>query len=251
MSKTILILGGSGKVSRALTTLLTTHQPPYKVYSLIRNSAQSSSLSALGATPVVQSIEDSSVSELAATISKHSPDVVVWAAGAGGGDPERTKTVDHEGAVKSFDACKEAGVKRYIIVSALDMRDRSKPAPAWYNEADLKLSERVWGAIGPYMSAKLAADTELVTGNATRKLDYTIVRPGQLVDTEGTGKVSAGKVHLGSPVSRKDVAHTILEVIKNDGTIGLAFDVVGGDTDVRQAVQEVVAQRADTFEGLY
>jgi hypothetical protein len=45
----------------------------------------------------VQSIEESSVNELTATIKKHSPNVVIWSAGAGGGSPERTKAVDHEG----------------------------------------------------------------------------------------------------------------------------------------------------------
>jgi hypothetical protein len=101
----------------------------------------------------VQSIEESSVKDLAATIKKHSPNVVIWSAGAGGGSPERTKAVDHEGksnsadlimsssshadfekkgAVKVFDATAAAGVKRFIIVSAVDIRDRvNKPTPEW------------------------------------------------------------------------------------------------------------------------
>ena len=36
------------------------------------------------------------------------------------------------GAVKVFDATAAAGVKRFIIVSAVDIRDReNKPAPEW------------------------------------------------------------------------------------------------------------------------
>jgi len=99
----------------------------------------------------VQSIEDSNVNDLTATIRKHSPSVVIWSAGAGGGSPARTKAVDHEGktnsavpcqvrymltrrigAVKVFDATAAAGVKRFIIVSAVDIRDReNKPTPEW------------------------------------------------------------------------------------------------------------------------
>ena len=187
--KTALIFGGSGKVSRALTPLLTAATPPWTVYSVIRNSSQSASLQSLGAQPIVQSIEDSSVSDLASTIRKHAPDVVIWSAGAGGGDPSRTDTIDRKGAIKSFDACAEAGVKRYIIVSALDTRDREKSTPPWYDDDDKARSDRLWTAIGAYMHAKFDADKDLVTGNARRKLDYTIVRPGHLTEDPGKGMV--------------------------------------------------------------
>jgi hypothetical protein len=52
----------------------------------------------------VQSIEESNVNDLTATIKKHNPNVVIWSAGAGGGSPERTKAVDHQGMLKSVDA---------------------------------------------------------------------------------------------------------------------------------------------------
>jgi nucleoside-diphosphate-sugar epimerase len=252
MAQTALIFGGSGKVSRLLTKLLSSQSPPWKVYSLIRSSAQSESLTALGATSIVQSIEDSSVSSLAETIKKCAPSVVIWSAGAGGGDPSRTDKVDREGAIKSMDACVEAGVKRYIIVSAIDVRDRdNKPVPDWYNEGDLKRSDGAWGAIGAYMRAKLAADTELRTGNGKRGLDYTIVRPGGLTENPGAGTVAAGKVHLTTTISREDVAGVIFACIQNEGTIGLAFDVVGGDTPIAEAVKKAVDNKEDTFDGLH
>lgn len=102
MPSTILLFGGSGKVARHLTRLLVSQGST--VHSIIRNPAQSSELSDLGAHPVVQSIEEASVDELAQTIKTCDPEVVVWAAGAGGGNPERTQAVDKEGAIKSFDA---------------------------------------------------------------------------------------------------------------------------------------------------
>jgi hypothetical protein len=71
------------------------------VYSIIRSQEQASSLKELGAEPIVQSIEESSVSDLSATISKSKPDVIVWSAGAGGKDgPHRTDAVDRVGAIK-------------------------------------------------------------------------------------------------------------------------------------------------------
>jgi nucleoside-diphosphate-sugar epimerase len=249
--KTALIFGGNGKVSRALTPLLTGATPPWKVYSIIRNPDQSPALEQLGAETLVQSVEDAGVEELAATIRKAHPDVAIWLAGAGGGDPSRTESVDHLGAIKAMDACAKEGIKRFIVVSALDIRDRNLEPPSWYDENDLKRSERIWTVIGPYMRAKFAADKELVTGNDKRKLDYTIVRPGQLTDEDAKGTISAGHVHLGNPVSRADVAQAIIETIKNDGTIGMAFDVLGGDKGIKEAIEQVVAQKADCFKGFY
>jgi hypothetical protein len=39
--------------------------------------------------------------------------------------------------------------------------------------------------------------------------------------------------------------------IKTPSTVGLAFDVVGGETPIAEAVDEVGSQKIDTFEGHY
>ncbi|KAK4983945.1 hypothetical protein LTR50_006897 [Elasticomyces elasticus] len=246
-----LIFGGSGKCARHITRLLVSSS--YTVHSIIRSPSQTSELESLGAKPIVQSIEESSIDDFVSTIKSTNPSVVIWAAGAGGGNPERTRSVDQEGAIKCFDSIAKAGTcKRFIIISALDVRDReSKPEPEWYNDNDRQSSDRVWGAIGPYMHAKFAADRNLVTQNGRRGLEYTIVRPGRLTEDTARGTVAAGKVHLGEAVSREDVAHVVVACIKNDGTRGMAFDVVGGDTPVEQAIAEVVKTQADTFAGRY
>jgi nucleoside-diphosphate-sugar epimerase len=209
---TTLIYGGSGKVARHLTRLLRSATPPHKVYSVIRDPGQSDSVRALGAIPIVNSVETATVDSMAADLRAASPDSVVWSAGAGGkGGPERTDAVDRAGAIRAMDACAAAGVRRFVMLSAADVRDRSLPAPSWYGEEDLAASDRLWGAIETYMAAKLAADKELRLGNARRKLDYTIVRPGLLNDEPGTGKIAAGKVPMGRHISREDVARVLME----------------------------------------
>lgn len=83
------------------------------------------------------------------TIKSTNASTVIWAAGAGAGNADRTRAVDNEGAIRSMDATAKAGVKRYIIISAVDVRDReNKPKPDWYNDDDVKVSDRMWGAIG-------------------------------------------------------------------------------------------------------
>lgn len=80
---------------------------------------------------------------------------------------------------------------------------------------------------------------------------YTIVRPGGLAEEPGKGTVAAGKVHLGTMIAREDVAATIFACMQNEGTVGLAFDVVGGETPIEEAVKGVVERKEDTFEGFY
>lgn len=105
------------------------------------------------------------------------------------------------------------------------------------------------------MEAKLAADRDLRIQNDRRGLQYTIVRPGGLSDEPGKNAVAAGKVATGTQVSREDVARVVAECLDNPGTVGLAFDVVGGEEGearpVAEAVQAVAEGRGDCFEGFY
>lgn len=211
-------------------------------------------LKALGATPTVHSIESSTVSSLTFLMKSLTPPpaAIIWTAGAGGGSPARTEKVDRDGAILAFDAASAAGVKRFIMVSAMDMRDRErKPVPGWYNEEDKEKADGMWSALPDYMKAKLAADTELVTGNAARRLRYTIVRPGVLSEAEGTGKVRAGRIHFGGVMPREDVARVLLECLKNDETVGLAFDVLSGERGVEEEVGRVAREKEDCFEGFH
>ncbi|KAF2758674.1 NAD(P)-binding protein [Pseudovirgaria hyperparasitica] len=251
----VLLFGGSGKVARHLTKQLASSG--YTVYSVIRNPEQVDELKGLGASPILQSIEDSSQADFVDLIKKHKPTAVVWAAGAGGGNPERTQSVDYRGAVKTMDAIAQAAdeagtTRRYVTVSALDVRDReSKPVPSWYDDNDKSMSDRVWGVIKAYMLAKYEADKSLVEENGRRKLDYTIVRPGGLSQDPAVGVIAAGHVKLGRTISREDVAAVVAECLKNEKTVGLAFDVAGGDTKISEAVAKIASDRVDTFEGFH
>ena len=250
MSANTIIFGGSGKVARHVTRMLAAEGQ--NVYSIIRNPSQKPEIESLGGKTIVQSIEDSSVDDLARCIIETRASTVIWSAGAGPGNPDRTRAVDKEGAIRSMDATAKAGVKRYIMVSAIDIRDReNKPEPEWYDDADKERSNRVWSVIKPYMEAKLAADTNLVRENERRGLEYTIVRPTGLTTDPGKGTIAAGKVHLNQMISREDVAEVVVQCVKQDATKGLAFDCVGGDVPIAEAVAKVANERLDAFEGRY
>jgi uncharacterized protein YbjT (DUF2867 family) len=143
-------------------------------------------------------------------------DAVVFAAGAGpGSGPARKQTVDLGGAVKLIDAAKANGIARYAIVSSIGANH----------------PERASGSMKPYIEAKAEADRRVSQSG----LDWTIVRPGRLTDGAGTGRVS---VDAGSgEIPREDVAATLVAVLDTDGTIGKAFDLVGGETPIEDAVR--------------
>ena len=83
----------------------------------------------------------------------------------------------------------------------------------------------------PYYDAKSKADKYLEESG----LDYTIIRPGRLTDDPGTGKVSLDGGGSGS-VTRDDVALVLAESLRADNTIGKAFDLLGGETPVAEAL---------------
>ncbi|MCJ1239798.1 hypothetical protein MMC14_007796 [Varicellaria rhodocarpa] len=253
-----VVFGGFGQIARYLTCLLISKN--YTVHSLIRDSSQSESLELLGAHPIIQSFSTATISELVSTIRTYDPDVVIWAAGAGAngyGTPSLHNFIDRDGAIKAMDAVAEAGrdpsKRRFIIISALDTRDReTRPMPSWYDDSDKAVSDAVWDQIPAYMMAKLGADKELVTGNDRRRLRYTIVRPNWLTVDHGSGKVQAGKISLKEKVSREDVAGVVMACIENEETIGQAFDVSGGgDMLIQEAVAQVGREKINVFEGYY
>jgi nucleoside-diphosphate-sugar epimerase len=121
-----LIFGGSGNLAKFITERLVKKE--YTVYSVIRREEHVLELRGLGATPIIQSLEDSTVAELAQVIKSSAPDVIIFAAGGGWRaykDPTFNRLVDHDGAIKVFDAIVEAGcTKRLLTISTIDTRNR-------------------------------------------------------------------------------------------------------------------------------
>lgn len=113
--------------------------PPLSLSEAVSLTVSNDELSKIGATPEILDIETADVPQLTSLLKHHKADGVLFAAGAGGkGDPSRTRKVDYEGAVKVYDAMEAGNVKRLVLVGALDIRDRSKGYPDWYNDDDSK-----------------------------------------------------------------------------------------------------------------
>jgi uncharacterized protein YbjT (DUF2867 family) len=165
---------------------------------------------------VVLDLEECDAATLAEVL--HGADAVVFAAGGGpNSGAARKETVDKGAAVLLADAAELAGVRRYVMVSAMGTEDADPT------------SDDVFAV---YLRAKKAADDDL----RARDLDWTIVRPGRLTDHPGLGRVQVGSLPRGE-VSRADVAVVLAEVLHMDTTTGATFDLLAG----RQPIQAALA----------
>ena len=212
----ILIIGGHGKVALLTSPLLVA--AGHRVNSVIRNPDHAAEVESGGAHPVVADVESLGVDGLAELMRDQ--DVVVWSAGAGGGDPARTKAVDHDAAVRSMQAAAQAGVQRYIMVSYYDAGPDHGVDPS--------------NSFYPYAQAKTAAD-EYLRGT---DLNWTILGPSRLTLDEPTGQIGvAGVAERGEPVvSRGNVARVIAAVVDDESTVGRMIRFDDGDVPVAEAL---------------
>ena len=210
----VLVAGGHGQIGRRLLRLLATRG--HTARGLIRNEAHVADLEADGAHAVLCDLETDDVRPHIG-----GAEAIVFAAGAGpGSGPERKRTVDYGAAVKLIDAARELGVARYLMVSAMGTTDVEHAAEG----------------MRPYLEAKRDADDALRTSG----LDWTIVKPGHLVEGPGTGRIDAA-VALGrrGDVPREDVAAVLAACLTLPNTIRSEFDVLAGSTPIEPALRAI------------
>ncbi|PWD50655.1 NAD-dependent dehydratase [Serinibacter arcticus] len=217
--RTVAVVGGYGKIARRLVPLLRARGDV--VVPLVRRAEQAAVLLDLGARPRFLDIERSEAEAFAAAFD--GVDAVVFAAGGGpDGNVLRKRSVDLEGAIKSLEGCAIAGVRRYVQISAIGV------------DAKVPLSDSaVWAS---YVVAKRDSD-EAVRESG---LDWTILRPGALLDSPGTDRVQLGVDLEPAGVTRDDVAATIAAVLAEAGSIHHQWDLVGGDHTVADALTAAI-----------
>lgn len=209
----IIVFGGHGKIALLAEPLLAARGD--EVTAVIRNPDHAAEVRAAGAHPLVADIERLDTEGIADLIRGH--DAVVWSAGAGGGDPERTMAVDRDAAIRSMEAAALAGVKRYVMVSYF----RSSPQ----HGVDPQHS------FFHYAEAKAAADEHL---RAT-SLDWTVLGPSALTLDPPSGLIDAGAAESGE-VSRGNVARVIAATLADDGTIRRTIRFNDGERPIPEAL---------------
>jgi len=213
----VAIVGAHGKIGQLLIKHL--QAQGLGAIAIVRKQEQAATLKNIGADVRLLDIETASVAQLADAL--HGADAVVFSAGAGAGSSaERKRTVDYAGSVLLANAAKQAGIQRYIQVSAIGVDKPIKP--------DV---DPVWQA---YLEAKRDADIELRSSG----LDWTILRPGPLTDAPATGLITLADDVGRDAVSREDVALTVIAALQTATTIGKQWELSGGSTPIRDALAE-------------
>jgi nucleoside-diphosphate-sugar epimerase len=180
---------------------------------------QASYFKDIGVETVIGDLEDS-VDKLSELIS--GSDAVVFTAGSGGKTGyDKTLLIDLDAAVKCMEAAEAKNIKRFLIVSAMNVDNRMS-----WNTSPIK----------PYLTAKHYADRILKSTD----LDYTILRPGRLTDDSGTVLITTETGSVSHrEIPREDVASTITECLRNENSIGKVFDFVSGKNSITNIVNSL------------
>jgi uncharacterized protein YbjT (DUF2867 family) len=214
----VLVAGAHGKTARRLVRMLV--EDGHEVRGLVRKEEQTGDVEADGAEPVLVDLEAEEVEGGIGEVVEGC-DAIVFAAGAGPGSGDaRKETMDYGGAAKLVEAAEGRGVRRYLMLSAMGASD-----PEGASEG-----------MRPYLRAKARADERL----AQSGLDYTIIRPGSLTEDEGTGNIEAAE-RLGrrGEIPREDVAGTFAAALEDEDTYHKTFEILSGDTPIREALAQL------------
>jgi uncharacterized protein YbjT (DUF2867 family) len=210
----VVIAGGHGQIALLLEEVLSGQgdQP----VGIVRNPDHVPDLERAGAEAVVLDLEQATPDEVAEVVK--GADAVVFAAGGGpGSGPARKETVDKNAAILLAEAAQKAGVRRYVMVSAMGTENADPTSTDVFQV---------------YLRAKHAADEDL----RARDLDWTVVRPGRLTNEKGTGQIRVGTLPRGE-IPRADVAATLAAALRTDATIGRTFDLLSGVQDIDTALK--------------
>ena len=212
----VVVIGANGQIGQYVVNELQKSNT-HLVTAVVRKEEQAEKLAGNNIHAVVADLEGP-VEDLAKAFM--GADAIIFIAGSGGHTgADKTLLIDLDGAVKTMEAAKQVGVDRYIMVSAYDADKRQN-----WNEG-----------MRPYYVAKHYADRILEASG----LNYSIVRPGGLVNEPAIGKITAGAGAKSSTITREDVAHTLIATLENKRTYHRAFNVVNGDYSIETALNNL------------
>ncbi|WP_134322141.1 NAD(P)H-binding protein [Cumulibacter soli] len=217
----VLVIGGHGKIALLTEPMLVAGG--HDTTAVVRNRDHVSDVESTGARARVADIEmldqPPQVDEMVAGY-----DVVVWSAGAGGGNPARTKAVDQDAALRVLDAVVRSGA-RFIMVSYFgSTRTHGVPADNGFYA---------------YAEAKSIVDEAIRDSVA----DWVILAPsGLTLESEGgieldpsTGAEASGSVAAGQ-IPRATVARLIAEVVDRGDLNSVTLRCNGGDKPIADAL---------------
>ncbi|MDM5331686.1 SDR family oxidoreductase [Neobacillus sp. CF12] len=210
----VLVVGANGQVGKLLVNQLRDSKE-HTVKAMVRREEQADAFKKLDVEVAVTCLEQS-VEDIAQ--AARGCNAIVFTAGSGRHTGyDKTLLIDLDGAVKTIEAAEIVGIKRFIMISAIQAHRREN----WHEK------------MLPYYAAKYYADKMLEQSELT----YTIIRPGGLVSEQGTGLVSAAVDIPSGKIPREDVARTIIQSLTEENTYYQSFDLVSGEVPITKALK--------------
>ncbi|MFB4164513.1 SDR family oxidoreductase [Alteribacillus sp. JSM 102045] len=214
----VLVVGANGQIGKHLVSFIQDSNS-LEAKAMVRKQEQVFFFEKSGVETAVVDLEQD-IERIAK--AAEGVDAIVFTAGSGPHTgKDKTILIDLDGAVKTIEAAKVAGVKRFIMISSFDTR----------REAIQEASS----SFAPYVAAKHYADEWLKSTD----LDYTIIHPGLLTNDKGTGQVEAAEEVERGEIPREDVASVIVATLENEATIGKEFQIVTGNQPIKEAIKSI------------
>lgn len=209
----VLVIGATGRVGKKLVKMLS--EKGHVVYAGARK------VELIETGPTIYPIFFDLKASVEENLDKlNGIDAVYFVAGSRGKDLLQS---DLFGAVKLMEATEKSGIKRFIQLSSIFALE-----PNRWNESGLdKLTN--------YNIAKFFSDRWLVDNTA---LDYTILQPGALEETEGTGLIEVNVENPGGN-SIDDVVHTLVELLDKENTFKKVIKMHNGNTPIKEAIERI------------
>lgn len=200
----VMVFGATGKLGLEITEDLTVRGD--KVTAFVRSTSDRSALEPLGVDFVVGDVMD--LDSVVAALEQGEYDAVISAIASRGPDP----TPDFQGNANVADGAVATGVRRAILISTIGAGDSKDATPL--------LSQL---ALRNILPLKTQAENHWYASD----LDYTIIRPGGLPPSPGTGGgiLSENRATMGF-ITRADLARLVVGVLDDDRTIGKTLAAV-------------------------
>ena len=195
----ILVIGAAGKTGEAIVQQAITRG--HTVTAFVHSAKE---FQGEGARVVEGDVLDAAVLEGAIA----GQDAVLDA--LGGHTPWKETTLETNAARNVITSMQKHGVKRLLVVSAIGVGETKDLVPSWYEHL-----------IFPTLLRGTMHDKEQMEPVVEASgLDWTLVRPGHLVDGEATGVVrrfAPGSGETAHNITRADVAKFMLDLLDNGG----------------------------------
>ncbi len=204
----ILLLGATRQTGLEIAKLLRARGD--RVAAVVRPGSPREELDALGVTVIAGDAFDAP--SLDAAFQGKSFSAVISTMGR---SSKGDQTVDYEATCNLVDATKKAGVKRFLITTAIgagDSRQALTPGAEQF--------------LGKVMDRKTLGENYLKESG----LDYTILRPGAMKSESPTGRAFLTEdTSLIGTINRTDLAQLTLDCLDDDDTIGRTYSTIDKD----------------------